>query len=72
MRTAQSSKVKMAGRRKKKHRESSASTGYKPPLVFTESPVNGRKFYSTPVQAARKPFLAPSVPVEQDSSKWVG
>ena len=63
----------MAGQRRKKRKLPSESMeNYKPELMFIESPLQGEKHYRTPVQAARNPFLAPVVPVEDDVSwKWV-
>ena len=59
------------GRRKRRKRKDS-TTHLKPPLDFIESPLDGRKHYCTPVQAARKPFLASSLPVDdEEAMKWV-
>lgn len=59
------------GRRKRRKRKDS-TTHLKPPLDFIESPLDGRKYYCTPVQAARKPFLASSLPVDNEEAiKWV-
>ncbi|XP_074638643.1 uncharacterized protein LOC141897094 [Acropora palmata] len=58
------------GRKRRKRRDS--TTHIKPPLDFIESPINGQKYYCTPVQAARRPFLASSFPVdEKEALKWV-
>ena len=57
-------------KRRKKRKDSTCSI--KPPLDFIESPLDGQKYYCTPVQAARRPFLAASMPVDdQVSMKWV-
>jgi len=63
----------MAEEKKKKRRKRKDSTcALKPPLDFIESPLNGQKYYCTPVQAARRPFLAASLPVDDEvSMKWV-
>ena len=63
----------MAAEKKKKRRKRRDSTSVlKPPLDFIESPLNGQKYYCTPVQAARRPFLAASLPVDDEvSMKWV-
>ena len=59
------------GRRKRRKRKDS-TTHVKPPLDFIESPLDGHKYYCTPVQAARKPFLASSLPVDnEEAMKWV-
>ena len=63
----------MAAERKKRRKRRDSSCALKPPLDFIESPLNGRKYYCTPVQAARRPFLAASLPVDDEGSvKWVG
>ena len=63
----------MADRGRKKRRKRKDSTSHvKPPLDFIESPLDGRKYYCTPVQAARRPFLAASLPVDDaEAMKWV-
>ena len=62
----------MAERGRKRRKKRDSTTHVKPPLDFIESPVNGRKYYCTPVQAARRPFLATSLPVDdKEALKWV-
>ena len=63
----------MADRGRKKRRKRKDSTSHvKPPLDFIESPLDGCKYYCTPVQAARRPFLAASLPVDDaEAMKWV-
>ncbi|XP_032227605.2 uncharacterized protein LOC5503361 [Nematostella vectensis] len=62
----------MASKRKrKKKRVGETMERYKTPLVFAESPIEGDKHYRTPVQAARNPYLAPSIPVDEFDAKWV-
>lgn len=64
---------KMAERdRKKRRKRKDSTTHLKPPLDFIESPLDGRKHYCTPVQAARRPFMAESLPVDdEEAKKWV-
>ena len=64
---------KMAERdRKKRRKRKDSTTHLKPPLDFIESPLDGRKYYCTPVQAARRPFMAESFPVDdEEAKKWV-
>ncbi|XP_068672550.1 uncharacterized protein [Montipora capricornis] len=62
----------MAERGRKKQKKRDSTIYVKPPLDFIESPLNGRKYYCTPVQAARRPFLASSLPVDdKEALKWV-
>ena len=62
----------MAERGRKKQKKRDSTIHVKPPLDFIESPLNGRKYYCTPVQAARRPFLASSLPVDdKEALKWV-
>ena len=62
----------MATERKKRRKRKDSTSALKPPLDFIESPLNGQKYYCTPVQAARRPFLAASLPVDDEvSMKWV-
>ncbi|XP_068673081.1 uncharacterized protein [Montipora foliosa] len=61
----------MAERGRKKQKKRDPTIHVKPPLDFIESPLNGRKYYCTPVQAARRPFLASSLPVDdKEALKW--
>ncbi|XP_031571526.1 uncharacterized protein LOC116305698 [Actinia tenebrosa] len=62
---------KMASKRKKKRKPSELMERFKPPLMFVESPIQGSKHYCTPVQAARNPYMAPSIPVDNLTAKWV-
>ena len=63
----------MAAEKKKRRKRHDSTCALKPPLDFIESPFNGQKYYCTPVQAARRPFLAASFPVDDEVSvKWVG
>lgn len=63
----------MAAEKKKRRKRRGSTCALKPPLDFIESPLNGQKYYCTPVQAARRPFLAASLPVDDEvSMKWVG
>ena len=63
----------MAAEKKKRRKRRDSTSVLKPPLDFIESPLNGQKHYCTPVQAARRPFLAASLPVDDEvSMKWVG
>ena len=64
---------KMAERdRKKRRKRKDSTTHLKPPLDFIESPLDGRKYYCTPVQAARRPFMAETLPVDdEEAKKWV-
>lgn len=57
--------------KRKKRKQSESMQRLKPELMFIESPVQGSKHYSTPVQAARNPYMAPSIPVDDLSHKWV-
>lgn len=58
--------------RKKRRKRKDSTTHLKPPLDFIESPLDGRKYYCTPVQAARRPFMAESLPVDdEEAKKWV-
>ena len=58
--------------RKKRRKRKDSTTNVKPPLDFIESPLDGRRFYSTPVQSARRPFMAASMPVDdEEAKKWV-
>ena len=60
------------GRKKRRTKRRDSTTHVKPPLDFIESPVDGRKYYCAPVQAARRPFLASSLPVDDaEAMKWV-
>ena len=62
----------MAEEKKKRRKRKDSTCALKPPLDFIESPLNGQKYYCTPVQAARRPFLAASLPVDDEvSMKWV-
>ena len=62
----------MAAEKKKRRKRRDSTSVLKPPLDFIESPLNGQKYYCTPVQAARRPFLAASLPVDDEMSmKWV-
>ena len=62
----------MAAEKKKRRKRKDSTSPLKPPLNFIESPLNGQKYYSTPVQAARRPFLAASLPVDDEvCMKWV-
>lgn len=63
----------MAAEKKKRRKRRDSTSVLKPPLDFIESPLNGQRHYCTPVQAARRPFLAASLPVDDEvSMKWVG
>jgi len=63
----------MAAEKKKRRKRRDSTSPVKPPLNFIESPLNGQKYYCTPVQAARRPFLAASLPVDDElCMKWVG
>ena len=58
--------------RKKRRKRKDSTTHLKPPLDFIESPLDGRKYYCTPVQAARRPFMAETLPVDdEEAKKWV-
>jgi hypothetical protein len=61
----------MASRRRKKRKANESMERIKPPLIFVESPIEGSKHYCTPVQAARNPYMAPSIPVDDLTAKWV-
>ena len=62
----------MAAEKRKRRKRRDSTSVLKPPLDFIESPLNGQKYYCTPVQAARRPFLAASLPVDDEMSmKWV-
>lgn len=57
--------------KRSKRKQSESMQRVKPELMFVESPVQGSKYYSTPVQSARNPYLAPSIPVNDLSNSWV-